>query len=112
MQSEKSQESGKRLNYHSVYCTQIVIEIIKTMKKTLAILSLVVFLGGMSAPIFANNNSSVVKTELADKDPKKKKTKKAAKKAEEAKKAEAEKKASDCSSKAKTSDCAKTCSGK
>ena len=72
------------------------------MKKLVAVLALVAFLGGMSAPIFANNNSSLLSIELADKDPKKKK----------AKKAEAEKKTSDCTTEKKSSDCSKTCDGK
>jgi hypothetical protein len=63
------------------------------MKKTLAVIALVAFLGGMSAPIFANANSTLFSIEMADKDPKK------------AKKAETEKKSSDCATEKKSSDC-------
>ncbi len=45
------------------------------MKKTLAILALVAFLGGIGAPAFANTNSSLLRIELADKEPNKKETK-------------------------------------
>lgn len=69
------------------------------MKKLLAIVALVAFLGGMSAPVLAKDNTSVLKIELADKDPKK------AKKTE--KKSDAKQASSDCE---KT--CEKSCDGK
>lgn len=65
------------------------------MKKTLAILALAIFLGGIGAPAFANTNSSLLRIELADKDPKKKETKKAT----------SEKKSSDCATETKSADC-------
>jgi hypothetical protein len=65
------------------------------MKKTLAILALVAFLGGIGAPAFANENASLSAIELADKDPKKKETKKE----------KTEKKSSDCTSEKKSGDC-------
>jgi hypothetical protein len=70
------------------------------MKKILAVLALVVFLGGMSAPAFAIDNSNSILIELADKDPKKEK--KAEKKAEKTTEAK-----SDC-----TKTCEKTCDDK
>ena len=74
------------------------------MKKTLAIIALVAFLGGVSAPAIANSNNLTQAIELADKDPKK--AKKAEKKSSEC----AEKKSSDCAEK-KSSDCEKKCDG-
>ena len=68
------------------------------MKKILAVIAIVAFLGGMSAPVVANDNSAVNSIELADKDPKK------AKKAKKAEKAEK-------STEAK-SDCSKSCEKK
>lgn len=73
------------------------------MKKLLAIVALVAFLGGMSAPVIANDN--VVIEILADKDPKK-----AEKKSGDC--SATEKKASDCSKSKKASDCSATASKK
>jgi hypothetical protein len=41
------------------------------MKKLVAVIAIVAFLGGMSAPIIANDNASLTVIELTDKDPKK-----------------------------------------
>lgn len=71
------------------------------MKKFLAIALLTFFLGGLSAPLLAKDNSSIFSIVLADKDPTKKD--KADKKASDG---TTEKKASDCNSKKKASDCA------
>lgn len=77
------------------------------MKKLIAVIAVVAFLGGMSAPIIANDNSSLTMIELADKDPKK-----ADKKAADcATKESAEKKSSDCTTE-KKSPCEKTCGDK
>ncbi|MEX0988028.1 MAG: hypothetical protein WD052_11175 [Bacteroidales bacterium] len=57
------------------------------MKKLIAVLAIVAFMGGMSATAFAQSNDAVVAIELADKDPKK-----------------AEKKSSECTD-AKKSEC-------
>lgn len=83
------------------------------MKKLVAILALVIFMGGMTAPVLASSNSALLTIEMADKDPKKaeKKTEKKA----EAKKSDAkhsadcttEKKSSDCTTEKKSSDCEK-----
>lgn len=92
------------------------------MKKLFAVIALVAFLGGMSAPVIANDNSALLSIELADKDPKKKEAKKSAteksasdcatteKKASDC--ATTEKKASDCATEKKSSDCEKTCDSK
>jgi hypothetical protein len=79
------------------------------MKKTLAVIALVAFLGGMSAPAFANTNSAISSIELADKDPKKAKKAKTEKKATETKSSDCktDKKSSDCSTAKKSSDCGK-----
>jgi hypothetical protein len=74
------------------------------MKKVLAILTLALFIGGISAPAIASVNSTATAIELADKDPKKKDTKKSEKKAD----CET-KKASNCET--KKSDCSKSCGG-
>jgi len=68
------------------------------MKKFLAVIALVAFLGGMSAPALANNNVASQSIELADKDPKK---------AKKAKKSDAKEAKSDCSK-----SCEKSCDGK
>ncbi|MCF8226773.1 MAG: hypothetical protein K9J30_12920 [Bacteroidales bacterium] len=77
------------------------------MKKTLAVIALVAFLGGMSAPVLANE--SVVIESVTDKDPKKaKKTEKSEKSEKSEKKASectTEKKASECTTEKKSSDC-------
>ncbi len=44
------------------------------MKKTLAILALVLFIGGIGAPVIAANNSNHALISLRDEDPKKKST--------------------------------------
>lgn len=67
------------------------------MKKILAILVIAIFLGGITAPVFASNNSSLSTISLADKDPKKSKKSK-----------KSEKKSSDCNAEAKK-DCGKSC---
>lgn len=76
------------------------------MKKTLAILALALFIGGMSAPVIAANNNAITTISLNEDDPKKKE-KKAAKKAEKSKKAT---KTEDCSGE-KKSDCSSKCGG-
>ncbi|MDT8431080.1 MAG: hypothetical protein RQ746_06045 [Bacteroidales bacterium] len=81
------------------------------MKKFLAVLALVAFLGGMSAPAIANDNAAMFMIEQADKDPKK--AKKAEKSAEcsDAKKAECgDAKKAECGD-AKKADCEKKCDG-
>ncbi len=70
------------------------------MKKVLAILVIAIFLGGITAPVFASNNSSLSTISLADQDPKKEKKTKKTKKSE--------KKSSDCNAEAKK-DCGKSC---
>ena len=77
------------------------------MKKLVAVIAIVAFLGGMSAPIIANDNSSMTVIELTDKDGKKA-DKKADKKSSDC---ATEKKASDCTT-AKKSPCASTCGDK
>ena len=70
------------------------------MKKTLAVLALALFIGGISVPAIANNNSAPALMELRDEDPKKKaEGEKSEKKAEKSK--EATKKSGDCTSEAK-----------
>ena len=83
------------------------------MKKTLAILALALFIGGISAPVIASNSNALTLISLQEDDPKKKATKKEGeKKAATSKEATksgdcgAEKK-SDCSSEKKSSDCSK-----
>ncbi len=68
------------------------------MKKVLAILVIALFLGGITAPAFASNNSAFITISTVDKDPKK------AKKSEK----KSEKKSSDCTTEA-NKDCKKTC---
>lgn len=79
-----------------------------SMKKTLAILALALFIGGLSVPVIASNYDSQTLMELRDEDPKKivegEKTEKKAETSKEATKSgdcTHEKKASDCSSEAK-----------
>jgi len=81
------------------------------MKKLVAVIAIVAFLGGMSAPIIANDNVSMTAIELTDKDPKKAEKKSDKKAADCATKESAEKKSSDCTT-AKKSPCAKTCGEK
>jgi len=73
------------------------------MKKTLAILALALFIGGISVPAIAASNSALTMISLQEDDPKKKE-KKADKKA-------AEKKSSDCTTEKKSSDCSKKSEG-
>lgn len=73
------------------------------MKKTLAILALALFIGGISVPAIAASNNALTMISLQEDDPKKKE-KKAEKKA-------AEKKSSDCTTEKKSSDCSKKCEG-
>ncbi|MCF8346047.1 MAG: hypothetical protein K9G38_02455 [Bacteroidales bacterium] len=86
------------------------------MKKLVAIVAIVAFMGGMTAPAFANDNASVIAIELADKDPKKaekKAEKKSDKKSSDCSTTEkAAKKSSDCSTEKKTSDCNTPCGDK
>jgi hypothetical protein len=81
------------------------------MKKLVAVLAIVAFLGGMSAPIIANDNASLTVIELTDKDPKKAEKKSDKKAADCATKESAQKKSSDCTA-AKKSPCEKTCGDK
>jgi len=76
------------------------------MKKTLAILALALFIGGISVPAIAANSSAPTLISLQDDDPKKKE--KAEKKAEKSKKAT---KSSECGAKEKSSDCSSKCGG-
>lgn len=69
------------------------------MKKTLAILALVLFIGGISAPAIAAVNDNLTLISLQDEDPKKKST--SEKKAEKSSKTA---KSDDCSSE-KKADC-------
>ena len=81
------------------------------MKKTLAILAIALFIGGISAPVIANNSNALTMISLQDEDPKKKaEGEKTEKKAETSKEAT---KSGDCSSEKtattakKSSDCSK-----
>jgi len=69
------------------------------MKKTLAILALALFIGGISAPVIATNSNALTLISLQDDDPKKK--------AEKSKEAT---KSGDCSQE-KKSDCSSKCEG-
>jgi hypothetical protein len=75
------------------------------MKKTLAILALALFIGGISVPVIAATNNAMTIISLNEDDPKKKaegeKTEKPAEKSAEATKS------GDCAPKEKSSDCAK-----
>ncbi len=77
-----------------------------TMKKTLAILTLALFIGGISVPAIAASNNALTIISLQDEDPKKKE--KSEKKAETSKEAT---KSGDCSSEKKSSDCSSKCEG-
>ena len=78
------------------------------MKKTLAILALALFIGGISVPAIATNSNALTLISLQDDDPKKKaegeKSEKKAKKSKEATKS------GDCSQE-KKSDCSSKCEG-
>ncbi len=74
------------------------------MKKTLAIIALALFIGGISVPAIAASNNALTQITLNEDDPKKKEKKSDDKKAEKSKKATksdgcATEKKSDCSSK-------------
>ncbi len=69
------------------------------MKKFLAVLALVAFLGGMGAPAIAQENTSLLTITLADKDPKKADKK-------------AEKKSGECADAKKEKSCEKSCEKK
>ena len=77
------------------------------MKKTLAILALALFIGGISAPVIANNSNAPTLISLQEDDPKKAKGEKSEKKAATSKEAT---KSGDCS-KEKKSDCSSKCEG-
>jgi len=81
------------------------------MKKTLAILALALFIGGISVPAIAASNNALTMISLQEEDPKKKeKTEKKAETSKEATKSgdcATEKKAADCSTEKKSSDCSK-----
>ena len=78
------------------------------MKKTLAILALALFIGGISAPVIPNNSNALTLISLQEDDPKKKaEGEKSEKKAEKSKEAT---KSGDCS-KEKKSDCSSKCEG-
>jgi hypothetical protein len=78
------------------------------MKKTLAILALALFIGGISVPVIAAYNSNLTLITQRDEDPKKKSEgEKTEKKADTSK---AAKKSGDCS-KEKKSDCSSKCEG-
>ena len=81
------------------------------MKKLVVVIAIVAFLGGMSAPIIANDNSSMTVIELAEKDPQKAEKKSEKKAADCVTKEAAEKKSSECTT-AKKSPCKKTCGDK
>ena len=74
------------------------------MKKTLAILALALFIGGISVPAIAANNNNLTVISLSEEDPKKKE--------KSEKKAETSKKSSDCTKTEKSSDCSKKCGDK
>ena len=76
------------------------------MKKTLAILTLALFIGGISVPAIAVSNNALTIISLQDEDPKK--MEKSEKKAETSKEAT---KSGDCSSEKKSSDCSSKCEG-
>ena len=73
------------------------------MKKTLAILALALFIGGISAPVIASNSNALTLISLQEEDPKKKATEKEGeKKATTTKEAT---KSADCSHEKKSADC-------
>ena len=78
------------------------------MKKTLAILALALFIGGISVPAIAANNNALNLISLQDEDPKKK-GKSEKKEATKSSDCSGEKK-SDCSGE-KKSDCSSKCGG-
>jgi hypothetical protein len=84
------------------YIAQVKPTKIYIMKKTLAVLALALFIGGISVPAIAASNNTLTLISLQEDDPKKKE-KKAEKKAATSKEAT---KSGDCSSE-KKSDCSK-----
>jgi hypothetical protein len=75
------------------------------MKKTLAILALALFVGGISVPVIAATNNATTTISLNEDDPKKKtEGEKTEKQAEKTAKAT---KSGDCAPKEKSSDCSK-----
>jgi len=74
------------------------------MKKFFAVIALVAFLGGISAPVIAQNNETVNAIELADKDPKKAEKKSEKKSDSECTDAKAKK--------SESKECEKKCEGK
>lgn len=87
------------------------------MKKTLAILALALFIGGIGAPVIASNSNALTLISLQEEDPKKKATEKEGE-TKEATSKEATKggdcstektteKKSDCATEKKSSECAK-----
>ncbi len=73
------------------------------IKKTLALIALTLFMGGLSAPVLAATMDIPVQTEVLEEDTKKKETPKC-EKSGEAKETKATKSSSDCSQ-----DCSKKC---
>jgi len=79
------------------------------MKKVFVILALALFIGGISAPVIAANNTTLTSISLQEEDPKKKEKKeKKAEKSETSK--EATKSKSSCEGEKK--DCSKECGDK
>ena len=78
------------------------------MKKTLAILALALFIGGISVPAIAAINNLPSQITLNEEDPKKKEKKAEDKKAEKSKDA---KKSDACATEKKSSDCSSKCEG-
>jgi len=74
------------------------------MKKTIAILALALFIGGISVPVLANTYETQTLISLQDDDPKKKAEKKKSEKSKEATKS------GDCTQE-KKSDCSSKCGG-
>jgi uncharacterized protein YxeA len=77
------------------------------MKKTLAIIALALFIGGISVPAIAASNNALTQITLNEDDPKKKEKKSDDKKAEKSKKAT---KSNGCAGE-KKSDCSSKCGG-
>lgn len=77
------------------------------MKKTLAIIALALFIGGISVPAIAASNNALTQITLNEDDPKKKEKKSDDKKAEKSKKAT---KSDGCATE-KKSDCSSKCGG-
>jgi len=82
------------------------------MKKTLAILALALFIGGISVPAIAASNNAPTLISLQEDDPKKKEKKKEKKSEKKAATSKEATKSGDCSSEKKSSDCSSKCEGK